>query len=99
MRVVDTRTGAQLSLAGLGPLAGWSPVGGSTGRGTVRYVVPVAWESTDAYLATARDNQELAIVRCSATTGRCERAVRAAVRPGAGAIVSERGPADATPMG
>jgi hypothetical protein len=98
-RVVDTRTGGQLSLAGLGALAGWSPDGGPTGRGTVRYVVPAAWETADTFVATARDDQVLALVRCSATTGRCERVVRATVRPGVAAIVSERGAADSTPMG
>jgi hypothetical protein len=91
MRVVDTRTGSQLGLARLGALTSWT----INGPGPIRYVVPAAWESSDSYLATARDDTVLAVVRCSLRTGRCERAVTATVRAGVSRIVLERGPADA----
>lgn len=88
MRVVSTRTGLGTGLARIGALPNWAPDG--TG-GAVRYLIPAAWETSDSYLATARDDRTLAMVRCSARTGRCERAVRSTVRPGVSRIVMERG--------
>ena len=87
-------TGATVSVASLTPLARWDPLGPHP-----RYAVPAVWETADAYLVTARVDGTLALVRCSARTGACRRAVRVAVRPGVDRIVTERGPADAVPAG
>jgi hypothetical protein len=93
LRVVDTRTGAGISRARLAPLRSWTPPGTGT---PVRYVVPVAWESADRYLAVARDDRILAIVRCWVTTTRCERAVRTRTGTGVDRIVTERGTQEIT---
>lgn len=95
VRVVDTRTGNGISLARIA-LPAWSP---NPTTGALRgYLVPTAWESTDSYLVNARDGRVLALVRCSASTGRCERAVRALSRTGATRIVTERGAEELEPM-
>jgi len=94
VRVVEAATGATVSVASLTPLARWDPLGPHP-----RYAVPAVWETADAYLVTARVDGTLALVRCSARTGACRRAVRVAVRPGVDRIVTERGPADAVPAG
>jgi hypothetical protein len=88
LRVADTRTGASLSSARLAALWSWTP---ANRNAPVRYLVPVAWETSDRYLAVARDDRILAIVRCSVRTSRCERAVRTLTRIGADRIVTERG--------
>jgi len=90
LRVVDPRTGATVSSGTMGPVDGWSPA--------TRYAVPAAWETADAYLVTVRLDDALGLVRCSAATGACTRAVRAAVRPGVDRIVTERGASDAVPV-
>jgi hypothetical protein len=92
--VLDTRTGATISRAGLTASAGWQPpgTGGAVTPAPVKYVVPATWESTDSYLLTARDDTVVALLRCSVRTGACQRAVRAAVRAGVDRIVTERGP-------
>jgi hypothetical protein len=89
VRAVDTRTAADLGPAAIRPLTVWAPTGAG---GAFRYLVPAAWESSDSYLVTARDDQVLALLRCSVRSGRCERAVRATVRAGVTGIVTERGP-------
>lgn len=100
--VVDPLTGATLRTASMGRIAGWSPGGAPGGApgapdvpGQVRYAVPAVWESDDAFLVTVRVDRALALVRCSAGTGECRRAVTSVVRPGVDRIVTERGPADA----
>jgi len=90
VRVVDPRTGAVLSTAALPAIPGWDP--------GLRYAVPAVWETADAYLVTVRVDSALALVRCSAARGTCQRSVRATVRPGVDRIVTERGPADAAPV-
>ena len=91
LRVVDPTTGTTLSNAAMPAIEGWTP--------GLRYAVPAAWESDDAYLVTARVDDALALVRCSARSGECRRAVRVTVRPGVDRIVAERGPEDAVPAG
>lgn len=85
--VLDARTGTLVSTATLPAITGWLP-------GT-REAVPAAWESTDSYLIEARYDGALALVRCSAATGTCNRGVRSFVRTGVSRIVTERGSADA----
>lgn len=95
VRVVDTRTAAGVSLARFA-LPRWAPTQGSNASYPAAYAVPAAWESADSYLVVARDDTVLALVRCSVRTGRCERAVRSAVRTGVDRIVTERGLEDVT---
>jgi hypothetical protein len=76
-----------VSTATLPAITGWLP-------GT-REAVPAAWETDDSYLIEARYDGALALVRCSAATGVCNRAVRSFVRAGISSIVTERGLSDA----
>ena len=86
VRVLDTVTGAQIRAARIPALSGWS-----FWTTPYRYLIPAAWESADSYLVTARDDKVIALLRCSISTGRCERAVRAVTRPGIDIVVTERG--------
>ncbi|MDP9239768.1 MAG: hypothetical protein M3O55_03885, partial [Actinomycetota bacterium] len=89
--VVDARSGAVVSTASMAAITRWAP-------GT-REAVPAAWETTDSYLINARYDGALALVRCSAATGACNRAVRSYVRTGVSAIVTERDSSDAVTSG
>lgn len=60
--------GAVVSRASMAAMTGWAP-------GT-HEAVPAAWESADSYLIEAKYDGALALVRCSAATGACNRAVR-----------------------
>jgi hypothetical protein len=92
LRVLDPVTGAPLGVAAMPALTGWA-VPGPAG-GPARYLVPAAWEDDDSYVVTARVDDALALLRCSAATGACERTVRVQARPGIDRIVSERTLAD-----
>lgn len=87
VRVVDARTNATVSVATLPAIADRQP-------GT-REAVPATWETPDSYLIEAIYDGALALVRCSAATGTCNRAVRSSVRTGVSSIVTERGTSDA----
>jgi len=87
IQVVNAVTGAAVSTAALPAITEWQP-------GT-REAVPAAWENADSYLIEAEYDGALALVRCSASTGACNRAVRSAVRAGVSTIVTERGTDDA----
>jgi hypothetical protein len=65
----DTITGAQINATNAPTLTtqGYSPMG---------------WETPTTYLVNAKDGNSLYILRCSATTGACQRAVTSYVRPG-----------------
>lgn len=73
MVVRDAVHGTLVSTAALAPIPR---------SGTTRFVVPAAWEDPDTYLATARFDATLALVRCRVSTGACAVAVRATAGPG-----------------
>ena len=82
VRVISPATMSNLATS-LPTIGGWS-VG-------VRDAVPAAWETNDLFLVTARYDGTLALVRCSASTGKCWRVVRTSVRTGVTRIITERG--------
>jgi len=53
-----------------------------------RAVYPVQWETTSTYLAEAKWDGQLALVRCRISDGRCERVVRSFTRTGVSQIVA-----------
>lgn len=79
VRVLDARTGRGVSVAQL-------PAVGVTGWGYGQFAAPAAWETPDLYLVNVHDHGASALVRCSVSTGRCQRVVRTT-----GALQTERG--------
>jgi hypothetical protein len=97
LRVLDPVTGEGIGAAAMAAIASWSPTPTTSSPARLRYAVPAVWESADSYLVTARFDAALALVRCSASTGACQRVVRSTVRSGVDRIVLERGVPDAIP--
>jgi hypothetical protein len=75
------------------PCSGWrKPAGGQVRFELPEYahVVQFAWESPDTVLlAVAGFKEDLALVRCSVSTGRCERVLGSLGRPGASILPNE----------
>lgn len=83
VRVLDTASGRTVSVPILGAVpSGWAP-----GK---RYEVPAAWETSDAYLVDVGYDGDLALVRCSVSTGHCVVAVRSHTRTGVSDLITER---------
>lgn len=76
---LDAQSGSQLRASSAPALTAWD---GAHGYWLER------WLDADSYLVNVRDGSTLALVRCSVSTGGCERAVTATVRPGVSRIVS-----------
>jgi hypothetical protein len=69
---VEVDSGRVLSSGSLGPILG---------DASKREVHGAQWESTTTYIAHAKWDGQLALVRCRSTDGRCERVVRSSARP------------------
>lgn len=84
VRLYDTRTGVQINATNAPTLQRWDF---SVKYGTHAYDL-VQWLDASTYLVNVKDGTALALLRCSATTRACERAVTSNVRSGVTHIVS-----------
>ena len=83
VRLYDTRTGIQINATNAPTLAGWSF---DITYGSAYELV--TWLDADSYLVNVRDGTALALLRCSARTRACHRAVTSHTRSGVTHIVS-----------
>lgn len=83
VRLYDTRTGAQINATNAPTLSRWDH---QIQYGTAYKLV--TWLDANTYLVNVRDGTALALLRCSAITRGCERAVTSSVRSGVSNIVS-----------
>lgn len=79
VHVLDTRTGSQVAVTSAPSLAAWDSTHG--------YWLE-QWLDANTYLVNVRDGSTLALLRCTASAGSCERVVTATVRTGVSRIVS-----------